>query len=845
MVGNPAWQAQRHPSSRIDPVGADRTSEEANLYDMSREANAPEDYNLLWFTAQAIRISKEYHTQSLERGLQQSYRAYRSEHQEGSKYLSRAWRGRARLFVPKTRSAVRKNNATTAAALFTTENVVTLSPAHADDPVQSATAATLHADMNTRLENTDPKTGVPWFHMSMGACHDAQITGVCCSKQTWNLEERPTGNMVVEEVEEYDEELDEFFYVTREVPEMMVVRDAPSIELHPIENLGIDPAAPWYSPVELGAWFYCRYPMRVEDVREMMARGNRMGDDQGWLEDVPDQLLMKGKVEEERRGLRRVREGGVDRLEDTRTTPGPWDIVWINENFVRVDGRHHHYWSVGSYGYLSEVREVHEVYPAFGGARPYILGLGALESHLVLPTSPVESWQPLQLEINDITNLRLDTLKRGIAPLPKIKRGKNVDYTQLQMRGRPDAYLEVEDMDDIDFAQTPTPPGQSYAETNVQNANFDELAGAFSPSSVQTSRSLNETVGGMQLLSGAANAVTEYDLRVFVMTWVQPTLYQVAQLLRYYESDEALFLTAGKKASVLKKFEYEPVLDDLDTLAMTLKVDVGIGSADPMQKLAKLKFGMEMLAPIMGEAAKQGITLNAEAVISEVMGQAGFSDGRRFFNYGEPQPEQPPPEVIQLLEELKFKYAELQTETDKDLAIAELNNATDYAIAQLRGEIDHQKTLISAGASMATAGISANAARANGASNGANGSGGGGGSRGPAPPPPENVLQDLRNVVEGPQSPPVPMGTPDQAGNGALAVQAMMGQLDQLGGQVQQVAAMVQAVMDHMAAPVEVLRDENENPIGIRKGGQQQRIIRDSRNRIGGAVTVNAPGGAS
>ena len=84
------------------------------------------------------------------------------------------------------------------------------------------------------------------------------------------------------------------------------------------------------------------------------------------------------------------------------------------------------------------------------------------------------------------------------------------------------------------------------------------------------------------------------------------------------------------------------------------------------------------------------------------------------------------------------------------------------------------------------------------------------------------------------------MGTPDQAGNGALAVQAMMGQLDQLGGQVQQVAA----IMDHMAAPVEIIRDDDGNPIGTRKGGQQQRIIRDSRNRIGGAVTVNAPGGA-
>ena len=51
--------------------------------------------------------------------------------------------------------------------------------------------------------------------------------------------------------------------------------------------------------------------------------------------------------------------------------------------------------------------------------------------------SPVESWQPLQLELNDITNLRQDTLKRSIAPLTLIKRGKNVDVTAVKRRASP------------------------------------------------------------------------------------------------------------------------------------------------------------------------------------------------------------------------------------------------------------------------------------------------------------------------------------------------------------------------------------------------------------------------
>ena len=51
-----------------------------------------------------------------------------------------------------------------------------------------------------------------------------------------------------------------------------------------------------------------------------------------------------------------------------------------------------------------------------------------------VPLSPVETLRPLQQEINDITNLRLDNLKQVIQPVALVKRGKKIDTDGLKRR---------------------------------------------------------------------------------------------------------------------------------------------------------------------------------------------------------------------------------------------------------------------------------------------------------------------------------------------------------------------------------------------------------------------------
>lgn len=707
-------------SSRFDPQAPDKSSTrskgglaEGSVHMSSEtdpETGAPNDIDLLAVIGRAEQISKDYHSRTVEKPLNRAYRAWQNEHAQESKYLGPAFRGRSRIFVPKTRAAVRKNLATAAASLFSTEDVVNITATYEDDPQQRATAASIKANLEYRLTQASAKSGIPWYIISMGACLDSQLTGVSVSKQSWEYIEVPTGQTQVVDTPVLDEETgmamldqDGFPILMRtRKPVMRVTRDRPMIEIHPIEHIGVDPAAPWHSPVQGGRWFFCRYPMGFSDCKAMLAGGGKNGESSAWL-DVPDELLLRGRQDDERTGPRRSREGGGDRYEEGKA-PGHLDIVWIQENFVRIAGKDYHFWSVGRHGFISKVQETHISYPANGGERPYVMGVAQLDSHRVFPQSPVETWQPLQLEINDVANLRLDTLKRSIAPLTVVRRGRNIDMAALLRRGQPDAIVTADDPADVVFQATPGPSGSSYTETSVNNALFDELSGTFSTSSVQSSRQLNETVGGMRLMSGAANAVSEFDLRMWIETWVEPVLRQIAQLIRHYESDEKILALAGQRARVWTRYQYMPTLDDFEQAELTLRVNAGIGALDPLQKLQKLKMAVEMLAPILPQAKDKRIGLDVEALIEEVMGAAGFRDGRRFFTIDEaPQQQGPPPEVLKIMEEMKLRREEMEKEFQEAMAKihAELkmnteDNQTLLQIEGIRTKRDMLKTVVGA-----------------------------------------------------------------------------------------------------------------------------------------------------
>ena len=112
------------------------------------------------------------------------------------------------------------------------------------------------------------------------------------------------------------------------------------------------------------------------------------------------------------------------------------------------------------------------------------------------------------------TNLRRQQVVSGHS---SSKGRKRVDLRSL-VRNIPSSVTLMDDPEkDVQVQETQDVTSSAYAEQDRLNRDFDDVAGAFSGSSVQSNRNLNETVGGMNLLTSAAKKVENYQLR----TWIE------------------------------------------------------------------------------------------------------------------------------------------------------------------------------------------------------------------------------------------------------------------------------------------------------------------------------------
>lgn len=675
------------------------------------------DKEWVLFFKDALTASSNFQQSKLRSSWSRNYRAFTNRHMNGSKYESFRYRHRSKLFKPKTRAAVRKNDATAASALFSTEDVVSITPERASDRVQVMSARFIHEALNYRLDRNGRMTGPSWFMTAIGARQDSQITGICISKQYWQFEERDVDVLVERDV--LDENgfpvLDEMGLPMVEEAietETETVYDRIMIDLIPGEHGYVDPTADWRDPIQTGGYFICAYPTRKEDLMHMVeqaASRNKMGGS-AWRTDIDiEKVIDQGQGAEQRQAesVRRAREDGVDRYE-SRHADANGEVIWIYECFYRYGGSDWQFWMLGETIMLSDPVPVEEAYPALKGDRPYVAGVGSLESHKTHPTAPVETWQQLQQELNDITNIRLDAMKMGISPITKIKRGRNIDFKQVQNRG-PDAMIMVEDDDDVTFDRAPTPPSSTQLDLNNLNVDFDELAGVFSQGSVQTNRQLNETVGGMNLLAGASNSMTEFDLRIWVETWVEPVLRQCVRNIQYYESSETVIGVAGEKAGLLsnltapasedaldnKKQEDQDeslppvplsvVMEQLEDAPISVRVNVGIGAMDSRQKLEKFMAGTKMTMEMLPILAADQIQPDAKEMVQEAWGLLGYKDAARFFKKTKPQ-EKGPPEAVQL-EMIKQKGRQAEKKADAQIKGAEMKSKE--RIEGIKAQLDH------------------------------------------------------------------------------------------------------------------------------------------------------------
>jgi hypothetical protein len=631
----------------------------------------PSDNDFLKMVVESEAQAALYQSQVNRKSWSRVYRAFHQEHFVGSKYTTGDYKNRSKLFIPKTRSAIRKDMAAVAASLFGSVDAISTSPGDEGDAGQRAAADLMQSLVNYRTSRSSGKAALPWFHVAMGARQTSMLTGICLSKQYWKLEVKKHGS------EKFKDDPADEAEVEKERDVYKPIVDRPDIMLFPPENFTIDPAADWTNPAQDAAYLHLKFPMRIDEIRRKQADPRNP-----WKAlSVTDLKAVAASARADMEAIRRAREQGLDRYDETQTGK-TFDVIWVYESFIRTAGEDWTFLSVGGKHLLTDPRPTEEVYPEQYGERPVALGYGAFEAFRIFPMSPAESWQMLQQQGNDLQNLTLDAVKQSVMPVAKVVRGRQVDLEALKKRGQGTAIM-VNSPDDVTWDR---PPDIGAAVENLKkeiDLDFDDIAGQQNFGTVAQSNAVGKTLGGLKLAAGSANSVQEFDIRIWIETWAEKALAQLVRLEQFYESDKIILGICGSKAKLLQKHGISEITDELLENEVTVSVNAGLGTGDPAQRLAKLQDAVAVITPILQQSkdfqsGKREI--NAEAFIEEVFGATGYKDGgARFFQDGAPSGPNPTQDAA--LDKLKSD-AELNRARGKNVILTGLAAAAKVGLGQ-------------------------------------------------------------------------------------------------------------------------------------------------------------------
>lgn len=638
-----------------------------------------EDDSWLIKARDAFEQSTDWFDASIRANVEKSMAHFNNKHAPGSKYHSESYKYRAKGFRPKTRASIRRNEAAAATAFFSTADVVSITAENAEDAAQTVSAAVLTELLNYRLDDS-----VPWFLTLVGAYQDALNVGVAISHQYWDFEEEVKQFPVMDEMGAgiigQDGEM-------QMQDARRILSDKPVIDVIAIENFRISPASDWRDPIGSTPYLVEMIPMFIGDVEAKMKSGE-------WIEH--EESAIQQATSEQYDSIQAARDGKkrTDGRDVSHAT-SDFNTVWVHRNIIRDDGEDVIFYTLGTHLLLSEPVLLREQYKHLRhGERPYVMGYCMIEAHKSYPSGLNELTSSLQEEANDINNQRRDNVSLILNKRYFARRTANVDYKSLT-RNVPGSVTLVDDINgDIRWDSPGEVTGSSYQEQDRINMDYDELAGAFSPGSIASNRQLGETVGGMNMLQGDANVLTEYQLRVFAETWAEPVLKQMVRMEQAYETDEIVLAIAGQRAQTLQKFGVSEISDAMLHGMVNVRVNVGFGATNPQQRIERLAKGLQAVGSFAPQIM-QG--LDGEQVVGEVFGALGYKDGKRFFpklgQDQDPQIAQMQQSIQQLQQQLQSKEMEIQgrieaarVQGESRVQVEQIRQQGNVAAAQVEAE---------------------------------------------------------------------------------------------------------------------------------------------------------------
>lgn len=556
--------------------------------------------------------STNYFDQNYRKSFEDGLRLFNSQHPRESKYNSDAYKYRSRIFRPKTRSVIRKHEATLETALFSNPDIVSIDPVNEESDTQIVSAAISKELLNYRLTKS-----IPWFLTCIGAFQDAMNVGICASFQYWDYATRTQKVKKTARLGELSFE----FEIEEEVP----IIDKPCCELIPVQNIRFDPAAKWYDVVGTSPYLILELPMYLRDVLDRMEQGYGKGE-APWKQ-LDKKTLLQARITEPDQ-IQQARDSKREDPQAQSSTVNEFDVVMVHLNFIKTADGCFAYYTLKDKELLSEPAPIEDVF--LPGKIPVVIGFCVIEAHKPVPNGLTHLGAQVQSEANEIANQRLDNVKFVLNKRWVVRRGSNIDVESM-LRNVPGGVTMANDVEkdvrEINWADVTS---SSYQEQDRINADFDGLlGGGLDQGSVMTNRRLNETVGGMRLMAQGANQLTEYTIRIFVETWVEPVLRQLIELEQHYESDEVVLAIAAQKAGQYERFRMSPDLDKLLKQELTLSINVGMGATDPDARFQRFSRAMGTYAQMAQMAPPNA---NLDEIRAQLFGLAGFRDSKRFFD---------------------------------------------------------------------------------------------------------------------------------------------------------------------------------------------------------------------
>jgi hypothetical protein len=666
----------------------------------------------------AYRASTSYIDSNMRKSWDDAIRAFNSQHPTDSKYNTASYEKRSKLYRPKTRSVMRKNEAASAAAFFSNMDVVDVNALNQGDRQKQAGAECMKQVLQCRLTKS-----VPWFQVIQGGLQDAQTTGVVCAHAYWEYKKDPSApNSIskmpeppVKSLAEAPSELNiqqpgtpptaQEAPETAEVaqpggvqapqkapdPEPQVVkpkplRDQPVVDLIPVENIRIDPGANWMDPINSSPYVIHMIPMYVMDVMEKMESGE-------WRTYGPGEIRAAADTKSDSTRSARQKDRN-DQYASDAMDEDAYVTVWIQRHIHRKNDVDWEFYLLGENLLLTTPVPLKEV--VFHGMRPYVMGCVILETHKVYPSGIPMLGKNLQDEANEVANQRIDNVKFVLNKKWFIKRGKDVDVQGL-VRNVPGGVVSMDDpVNDVREISWPDVTQSAYEEQSRIDNDLGDLLGNFSPAQVMADHGINGPARNMSLLNQSAGTLVEYLLRTYVETFVQPLLRQIMALEQHYETDQVIISVAANKAKLLQKYGISEVTDQLLDQELVLNVNVGMGATDPQMKLQRLTGALNTYAQ-MAQIAKTTPGLNIQEIGKEVFGCVGYADGTRFFTSDDPQVamlQGQLQESQKIIEQLNAKVTEKMTAHQVKVEVAKHTNETKVQVAQLHEEAENLRSSV-------------------------------------------------------------------------------------------------------------------------------------------------------